>query len=339
MTATRTRARRRRMTLSSMESLGFIDTPALVSSTPRRPQPPPPVAETRLVRRGRHLAPTGDPVRDLWDTTVLDSPSLERWTPASEGVTRLTGRDFRWTLLALTGAVLLIALGLGYWLYDSSAGTEDGIGLELRGQASALDQGLDELRRVAMALPQAADPSEPAYEALSSVDQAARALFDELSELPPGHPARSDAAASVELALEAVRSIRETSVFSTALGPVLIAPDFETDPTLIDITTATEDVLGWRAGLEAVVDSLPSGTDGAAITWLQSMDQGLNRFQQDYLDALADRDAAAAMSAVAALEGFLEDTRSRLVLEVSQRTGEVVALIERASALLSPLLG
>ena len=74
-----------------------------------------------LGRHSPHSEPTGELVKDMWETTELHAPSLLDWTPDAFGTKHLGRRRFRWPMVLSLVAILLAAAGFAYWLYQEPA--------------------------------------------------------------------------------------------------------------------------------------------------------------------------------------------------------------------------
>src|SRR5688572_4127705 len=156
MTAT-SQSRRGFVRSPSMESLGFLDAPSRSWSTP----PIAPAGEsaapatngsqvTALVtvpvgRHSPHSEPTGELVKDMWETTELHAPSLLDWTPDAFGTKHLGRRRFRWPMVLSLVAILSAAAGFAYWLYQEPASSAAAALGDVRTQAEALAIAIDDV--------------------------------------------------------------------------------------------------------------------------------------------------------------------------------------------------
>lgn len=344
MTATRLPGPKRRFNLSSMESLGFIDTPAVVESPPGRPgdepvpsaRSLPPAAGTRLVGRGRHVAPTGDPVRDLWDTTVLDAPSITDWQPELEVMRRLVGRDFRLGAWAVLLIMLLVGAGAGYVWMTWSRTSSQAVTASVEESVARLATSLEGLRSVADRL-SAADASASLQDisAPLEVEAAGRSLFAELALLPADHPDRAPLADAVESALESASLVREALAFRLALEPALALPELETVPELVEIEVAAGELIAWRSGYETVTGALPAGVADVTLQSAVSVASELASVQSDYLEALGRGDRAGAVQVLGVLRRRLQEVRRTLLADMVEIGFEATRRIDQASAGLS----
>ena len=64
-----------------------------------------------LGRHSPHSEPTGELVKDMWETTELHAPSLLDWTPDAFGTKHLGRRRFRWPMVLSLVAILLAVVG------------------------------------------------------------------------------------------------------------------------------------------------------------------------------------------------------------------------------------
>ncbi len=351
MTAT-SHAKRRFMRLASMESLGFIDTPTVNWTTP----PIAPAADpglgsettqtTELVpllvgRHTRHVEPTGELVKDMWDSTELHAPSLIDWAPQAFSAKKLEQRDFRWPVLLGVFVVVVAVAGLGYWFFTKPGGAATSALAQLQTQASALAGTFDQASRLiadldAERLPQANQDSTVFFD----MGEAARAMFASSAELQASDSAnRSAAADAASLALDASRQLMDATAYRTALEPALSLPLLETDPGLTDLVTATAAFSEWRSGFEAVHEALPTEVTGQAPTALDALSAHLETTQSAYLDALRTEDRAAAVEAIGTLRAELQQVRHALLVDMGEISVSVSALLERAEARLEQLIG
>src|SRR3970040_1049653 len=110
-------SKRRFMRLSSMESLGFFDSPTVIwTNTPPGAYPigpgPDSTQTTALapIATGKHTSrvePASEMVRALCDSTDLSAPTLVDWSPQDCSSKTLVRRDFRWPVL-LSGLVAIL---------------------------------------------------------------------------------------------------------------------------------------------------------------------------------------------------------------------------------------
>ena len=345
-------ARRRMMRLSSMESLGFIDPPTESWTSPQTPSPAEltiqsdPIQTTELVnlpvgRHSRHAQPTGELVKDIWDSTELNAPSLLDWAPDTFNPKTLAQRRFRWPIVTLVIIGFAVAAGLGYWLYRLPSDNEASALADVEAQADVLLATLDRVAPLvadldADRLPDANQDSTVYLE----LGEVARALFSASARLPASDTAeRSAAADAASLILDASRQSADATAFRTALEAALTLPLLETDPGLTDLTTATAAFSEWRNGFEIVRDALPSEVTGHASEELDEITAGLDAVQANYLDALRSGDRHAAVEAIGGLKAGLTSVRQALLLDMETISTGVSRLYEQAAARLDQLLG
>jgi hypothetical protein len=345
-----------------MESLGFLDAPDRVWTTP------PAVARdasasgtngsstngshsngsqmTTLVtvplgRHSQHSAPTGELVTDLWETTELDAPSLLDWTPQSFGTKHLGRRRFRWPMILSLAALLLVGAGLAYWLYreptSSAAAALGQVQTEAESLASAIDEVAPLVDGVGLErLPEANQDASVFFQ----MGETARAMFAASADLPADDSAnRSTAAEAAGLAIDASRQLMDVTAYRTALEPALTLPLLETNPDLTDITTAADAFTEWRAGFESVRAALPSGIADQATAALETISSGLEATQTAYLDAIRTDNRTVAVEVVGTLRADLLGVRQAMLTDIGAVTESVDALIEQARDDLTRLLG
>ena len=335
-----------------MESLGFLDAPARVWSTP------PAISRhesangtngsqvTSLVtvpvgRHSQHSAPTGDLVTDLWETTELDAPSLLDWTPQSFASKHLGRRRFRWPMVASLGALLLVAAGLSYLLYREPTSSAAAALGQVQIEAAALATAIDEVAPLVNGLhlerlPEANHDASVFFQ----MGETARAMFAASADLPADDSAnRSTAAEAAGLAIDASRQLMDATAYRTALEPALTLPLLETNPDLTDITTATDAFTEWRAGFESVRAALPSGIADQATAALETISSGLETTQTAYLDAIRTDNRTAAVEVVGTLRADLLSVRQAMLTDIAAVSESVDGHIEQARADLTRLLG
>jgi hypothetical protein len=351
MTAT-SQPRRGFVRSPSMESLGFLDAPPRVWSTP------PAVSRdqsasgtngsqvTTLVtvpvgRHSQHSGPTGDLVTDLWETTELDAPSLLDWTPQSFGRKHLGRRRFRWPMVVSLGALLLVGAGLAYWLYREPASSATAALGQVQSEAETLATAIDDVAPLVNGLhlerlPEANQDASVFFH----MGETARAMFAASADLPTDDSAnRSTAAEAAGLAIDASRQLMDATAYRTALEPALTLPLLETNPELTDITTATESFTEWRAGFESVRAALPSGIADQATAALETISSGLETTQSAYLDAIRTDNRTVAVEVIGTLRADLLGVRQAMLTDISAVSESVDAIIEQARADLTRLLG
>ncbi len=336
-----------------MESLGFLDAPSRSWSTP----PTAPTGEsaaprtngsqvTTLVtvplgRHSPHSEPTGELVKDMWETTELHAPSLLDWTPDAFGTKHLGRRRFRWPMVLSLVAILLAGAGFAYWLYQEPASSAAAALGDVRSQAEALAIAIDDVAPLVngLDLDRLPDANQDASVFLPMGDRA-RAMFAASADLPSdASDDRSTAAEAAGLAIDASRQLIDATAYRTALEPALTLPLLETDPDLTDITTATEAFTEWRAAFESVRAALPSGIADQASSALETISAGLETTQTAYLDAIRTDNRTSAVEIVGTLRADLLGVRQAMLTDIGAVSDSVSALIEEARTDLSRLLG
>ncbi|MGA7096667.1 MAG: hypothetical protein WB245_03780 [Acidimicrobiia bacterium] len=339
MTAT-SHPKRHATRLAFMETLGFFDSPSITSTggatDPHRQSTQ---QVTQLVATGRHVKKTGAVVEDMWNTTQLDAPSLLDWEPQAAMSTKLGNRNFRWPIVLLVLALAAAMVGLGYWLYRRPE-AEAATALEqVRAESHALSDSLTEVAPLVGGL--AADHLAEANRDSSvflAVGDSARALFTVSADLKQSQ-AKSAASESATLALDASKKLMDATAFRTALEQSLTPPSLETDPQMIDLTTAALTFSEWRSGLETVREALPENIASNTRQTLATFDNGLDALQNAYVDAMREGDQTSATDAVSRLTTGLSEIRAALLEDMSAISTEVADLIERSQQALADLVG
>jgi hypothetical protein len=318
-----------------MESLGFYDAPTSATDAYRPPtDPAPTVTVSQPVGRHTNL------VQDLWDTTELQSPGLLDWEPTSADRQRLRGRDYRWSRI-LAAMFLVAAIGVGAaWLARRPVENAAAASAATAQQATALGDALDSIAPVIQQI--TADDPVPgeATSALLVVDEAARGLFDASAHLPGSEASiRSAAAESASLALDATRRLGDAIAFRGALEAMLVAPDLEVDPGLIDLAGATLAFTEWRSQFEATLGELPENVPAEMRSALDSFDDSLDGYQARYLDGIRAQGRDSAMAALTDLESALTGVRGVLRASLESEVGEVGLELEDVRGLIERLVG
>jgi hypothetical protein len=339
------------MRLFSMESLGFFDppeqswtTPPSVVSEPGPTETTSQITELFEIPVGKHTRrpePTGELVKDMWDSTELHAPSLLDWAPETISSRKLGRRNFRWPVVLTVVAGTLAVAWFGYWMYTRPDSSAAAAMAQVEAEAARLVETFDE----AAPLIDDLDSERLADPTLNStvffdMGEAARAMFSASAGLPASDSAdRSAAADAAGLALDASGQLMDATAYRTALEPSLTLPLLETDPALTDLTTATAAFTEWRAGFEEVHEALPTGLTGHASAAVDELSATLDGVQASYLDALRLGDRAGAVAALGGLREDLMGVRTALVADMSEITATVTALVEQARGELSRLLG
>ena len=351
MTAT-SQSRRGFVRSPSMESLGFLDAPARSWTT----SPTIPIDEraphsngsqiTTLVtvplgRHSEHSEPTGELVKDMWETTELHAPSLLDWTPGTFGTKHLGRRRFRWPMVLSLGIILVAGAAIAYWLYQEPASSAAAALGEVQTEAEALATAIDDVAPLVAdldldRLPEANQDASVFFQ----MGETARAMFAASADLPAdASDDRSTAAEAAGLAIDASRQLMDATAYRTALEPALILPLLETDPGLTDITTATDAFTEWRAGFESVRAALPSGIADQASAALETISTGLETTQTAYLDAIRTGNRTAAVEIVGTLRADLLGVRQAMLSDIGAVSDSVTSVIEQARTDLARLLG
>lgn len=318
MTATTkppTRERRphnRPVRFSFMETLGFSNPSSTWSESPAQLQPR---------ARGRHEAAEPAP------TTVAD------WEPEDFG-NRLTGSNFRWSLLIVTILVVGGLAGIAYWLYQRPAAEIEASRETLVGDAAALREALPILENFNQSLIVGAD-TESAD--LFAVDAAARALFDASGDIPDTDTvARTAAASASASALDAVRLAGDANSYQLAVTPILVAPELETDSNVIDLDEAARSFGAWQLHFNEVRTALPDSTLSTTTSQLDILSGDLPNFLSRYMDALRgdDQEEAEAVirdlaSRLSGIEQQMTDSLSDVRDRVTERISETTRALDR----------
>ena len=294
-----------------------------------------------LGRHSEHSEPTGELVKDMWETTELHAPSLLDWTPGTFGTKHLGRRRFRWPMVLSLGIILVAGAAIAYWLYQEPASSAAAALGEVQTEAEALATAIDEVAPLVAdldldRLPEANQDASVFFQ----MGETARAMFAASADLPAdASDDRSTAAEAAGLAIDASRQLMDATAYRTALEPALILPLLETDPGLTDITTATDAFTEWRAGFESVRAALPSGIADQASAALETISTGLETTQTAYLDAIRTGNRTAAVEIVGTLRADLLGVRQAMLSDIGAVSDSVSSVIEQAKTDLARLLG
>lgn len=300
------RPTRRKARFSSMEALGFIETPMMTStwstSPPPRPITPPP-------------------------PSVEDDP-FAGWQP-TKGSSELTERRFRWGMASVLALIIGGLTVAGLWLWQRPEAMAAASSSEVTTSAETLESELVGLRDTnSNLLAPELDSSAVSAQSLA-VDGAARAVFDAAGALSDAAaPRRSLAVDVATTALDASRLIRDAVAYRSAVIQILVAPDLETDPDLIGLDDAVRDFGAWQQQFNQVRSALPTGTMSEVSSELELVAGNLASIQGRYVDALRDDDRLAA-------EGVLKD----LAEQLSQVEESLINSLEEVQARVDDLIG
>jgi hypothetical protein len=289
----------------------------------------------------RRVEPTGELVRDIWESTELHAPSLLDWAPQAFSSKTLERRSFRWPVLVASLLAIIVTAGLGLWAYQQPAASAATALAQVRTDAATLTETLQRATPAVAALAAETVPGViPDSTLFLEMGEGARAMFAASGDLPAsGSPERAAAADAAGLVLDSSRQLMDAVAYRTALEPALTPPLLETDPTLIDLTVATAAFTEWRSHFQTVHEGLPARASGQASLLLAEVIEELDGIQVVYLDALRTGDQPSAVTAVEGLEASLMSIRDALLTDMGELSSAVTGLIEEAQTKLAPLLG
>ena len=338
--------------LSSMESLGFFDSPSRswTSPTPESVGQPALVSDesetTGLItlpvgKHSRHAQPTGELVRDIWDSTELNAPSLADWAPQAFADKHLRARRFRWPMVAMLIVVATTIAAGAWWLYREPANSASSALDQVRVGAAELSATIDQVLPLvddldAERLPEANRDASVYFD----MGEQARALFAASADLPPADATdRTAATDAAGLIIDASRRLMDATAYRTALEPALTLPLLETDPELTDLATATEAFTEWRVGFESMIASLQLGVAVQTSAALDLAASDLEAVQIGYLDALRTGNRTMAVEVLGNLRADLLAVRQAMLADITDLSVFVSDQIGDAMEKLDPLLG
>jgi len=304
--------RQRQIRFSSMETLGFSNPSATWTERPN----PAPIATAE--RRGRHEAPEPKP------DTVAD------WEPEDIG-SRLTGGNTRWSIVVVSVLVVVGIGGLAYWLYQRPVAQAEASLATLSTEAGRLSEALPTLEAFSTSLTASASANSTE---LFEVDEAARALFNASGDMAgSSSQLRSAAAAAATSALDGARLAGDAGSYRLAVTPILVAPDLETDPNLIELDDAARSFGGWQLRFDEVRTALPNQTMTATTEQLDILSGDLPAFLTRYMGALRQDDQNLADEVVSELSsrlGVIEEQMTTSLGEIQTRVTDRIAETERS---------
>ena len=351
MTAT-SHPKRSFMRLAGMETLGFFDSPVRSwTNTPVDDESeselsgddyePTGLITLPIGKHSRHAEPTGELVRDIWESTELNAPSLVDWAPQGFADKHLERRRFRWPMLLLLIVLTITVAGAALWLYRAPENAASAAIGQVRAEAGALSTVITDVLPLvddldSDRLPQANQNASVFFE----MGERARAMFALSADLPAVDSVdRRAAAEAAGLAIDASRQLMDATAYRTAVEPALALPVLETDLDLTDLATATEVFTQWRAGFDSIRSGLPDGVAVQASAALDEVSTGLEATQTDYLDALRTGNRTAAVEVLGRLRSDLLAARQAMLADMAALSDSVTDLMGAARAELDRLLG
>jgi hypothetical protein len=174
-----------------------------------------------------------------------------------------------------------------------------------------------------------------------SAESSARELFSSAGtiddSLEPLSRREIAVAASGEV-LAAAGEVNRLLAYRAAAERALLPPALPSDPGAVDLTNAIGAVAAWRTGVEEAIEALPDQVLGTHRQLLTDWEEGLQAWQERYLDALREGDATAAESALATLTanisslrldmfGRLESEAARIDSELASAESNLAGLV------------
>jgi hypothetical protein len=296
-----------------MECLGFSDAASTWSDSPV-PFVMTVAPQSTPTGTGRHVAPPPEP------------DPIAAWQPAEFG-NRLAGSNIRWGAIVALVVLVATAAGLGYWLNQRATANASANSIAVETSATALDDALPALEVFNSGLVDSSETDDTV--GLNTVDGAARDLFTASGAVPDSERAtRSAAAAATSAALDGVRLAGDAHAYRSAVSPILVAPELETDPALIELDQAARDFGVWQLGFDQVRNALPEGVLPDVTQRLDALSADLTAILGDYMDALAADDGAAAAAVLSGLAeqiGEIDDAMTAALFDVQDRVETRVA--------------
>ena len=303
-----------------MESLGFIESPAVVTRGWVPSETTPRFAPAHI-KRGAH------------ERTVADIEPLDT-------TRELFRRNVRWGLVATVSLLLGGALGVAGWLLQRPSELAEAAANSLRASASSLAHELEALEEVNATLTDPQVDSSAINAAALTVDSGSRELFTATAELPESDAGlRARAADAASKAIDAARLVSDAAAYRGAVIQILAAPRLETDPELIALDEAIRQIGAWRMSFDQVRSALPSGTMTNVSTQLDELSANLESIQSRYVDSLREDDRHSAEAVVLELAAQLQIIETVLNGSLEETQEAVSGLIEESLAGIDDLLG
>jgi hypothetical protein len=278
-----------------------------------------------MARSGRHVAPDPEP------------DPIAGWQPGEFGG-RLAGGNVRWGLIAFIAIVVLLTLGVAYWLYQIPSAALEEAEAALGTSAAVLDDslsGLEAFNEGLAGLDGVANDSS----GLAAVDDAARDLFSVSADLADTErTSRASAVAASGAALDAVRLAGDAHAYRAAVTPILVVPELETDPALIELDEAARSFGEWQLRFDEVRKALPDGVLADVTGKLDVLSADLSEILGRYMDALAADDMPASGAVIAGLGDRLDEVGSSLAAALVETQERVQSRIDETRAALSAIV-
>ncbi len=325
--------------LPGMELLGFYDEPYRVVSVPKR-RPVLPARQLLTVPPrvpGTHSSSTAM-VADLWETTELDSEALEWWKPGVIARRKLGGRKIRTATVVASMLLAAIVGALLWFVTKRPAQIDSQARANFVAASSAANGAMKPLTGLARSLGADQPPDlVSSTGTILSAESAARALFAAAGDLPSNEAndaVKENAVGASGTILDATTALSKLVAFRLTAERVLSPPILPSEPEATDLADATEQVAAWRADVDSGINELPSGVLTELFSRLGSWQASLQKWQETYLDAVRQGDAAATRSAVDDQTARIEGLRQDMTNELSRRGAEIADGLEQESALI-----
>jgi hypothetical protein len=293
----------RKPRFSSMEVLGFIETPA-----------------TTYDSRMTWVETTSEiPVVAVEDPT----DPLSSWRPEEFGA-RLLGRGIRWGMVLAVTALLLATAVAAMWVYRRPAVEAARAREAVAASASALLPDLGRLVNINSTLDAAEINASEVNSVILAVDGGVRGLFEAAGGLTPEDAGMRTRliAASGDIS-DAVRRFSDAYSFRSAVIPALAAPTLLTDPDMVSLEEAASAFSEWQAHYESLRNALPENLFREVADAMSALSANLTGYQRLYLDALADGDGDTASAAIARIETDLDEIERLLFANLSTTSVEI----------------
>jgi hypothetical protein len=233
--------------------------------------------------------------------------------------------------------VVTLLIGVGYWLYQRPSTALVEAEAALGPSALALGDSLSGLEIFTEGL--TVDGAANDATALTAVDEAARRLFTvsgDLSEDERG--TRTSAVTASGAALDAVRLAGDAQAYRSAVSPLLVVPELETDPALIELDEAARSFGEWQLVYDEVRGALPEGVLPEVTAALGVLSTDLAGILSQYMDALAADDMGATEAALADLGDRLVEIETTLSAGLADTQERVLARIDETRAALADIV-
>lgn len=295
---------------------GFIDTPG-AATTPGAQLP---IVVSEIVAPGTVAMPS---------PAEPDDPFAD-WRPEEFG-RRLSKGRVRWGLLISMAVVFAGVAVAAIWIYERPQEEARQAKAALQTALVNVNEDLVGFQTLNGTLDSSTIDASAVNRSLLVLEDSNRRLFTAAGGLPASESlARGRVIQASGTIAEAQRTFTEAYTYRATVVPILAAPAFQTDPSLITLEDAAAAFSEWEARFGTVLSALPDGVFTEVTTRLRSVGQAVPGIQNAYLDALRTEDAEGAATAIETLERSLDTIGTLLFRQLGESKDRVDQLIGEA---------